>query len=106
MLGSEDPFVWGVWGSLSEASFERALDLWDDDERAGEGFFSWLANDLPGYPSTLSLPCDMELRGSGVRPLLVVHPDSGHVLASAQAEGIDEHEALRLAAAAAHHAGA
>ena len=42
--GADEPFVWGVWVSLSEASFSQYLDSYDEPRRAHLGpFFGWLS---------------------------------------------------------------
>src|SRR5262245_22238051 len=49
--GHSEVFVWGVWVSLSERSFDRYEELYESTERVEEGpFFGWLCNRLPGYP--------------------------------------------------------
>ena len=47
--GAEKPFLWGVWVSLSQESFKRYWDTYDDPQ-VGEGFFGWLCNKIPVYP--------------------------------------------------------
>src|ERR1700692_1576615 len=42
--GHEERFVWGVWVSVSETSFERIAELWDAEIREHEPpFFGWLS---------------------------------------------------------------
>jgi hypothetical protein len=49
-------FGYGVWSSLSERSYTRFLERWDDEDREHEPpYFGYLSNSLPGYPDTLSL---------------------------------------------------
>jgi len=101
--GSDEPFTWGVWGSLSEESFRRALDLWDDPVRADEpSYFSWLSNELPGYSETINLPCSMEPRPVELRPLLLVHEEPEHPLGRDQRHGISHDRARELAEIAQH----
>ena len=99
----EDTFVFGVWASLSRASFERLLELGDEPPREGESFFGWLSNRLPAYPDTLTLPTDVELREPGIRPLIVPHRGD-HPLARDQHEGITLERAHELATASLHPA--
>ena len=41
--GVPEPFVWGVWLSLNEDSFDQYVALFDDEQRpAGAEFFGWL----------------------------------------------------------------
>ena len=57
VLDADDDFRYGVWSSLSAASFERVVELSDDPARIEEDpYFGWLSNSLPGYPETVNLP--------------------------------------------------
>ncbi len=52
----EAKFGYGIWSSLSKANFELYRDTFDDGDQDRLGpWFGWFANELPGYPSTLSL---------------------------------------------------
>ena len=56
ILGRDEPFRWGVWGSLSKRNFDRVVDLWNDPKLLDEpAYFSWLSNSIEGYPQTLNL---------------------------------------------------
>ena len=49
--GADEPFVWGVWVSLSEASFSQYLDSYDEPRRAHLGpFFGWLSASFVYHP--------------------------------------------------------
>ena len=48
--GVSEPFLWGVWVSLSKNSFERYVDTYDSPVE-GDGFFGWLCNAIPHYPA-------------------------------------------------------
>jgi hypothetical protein len=90
VLDADDDFEWGVWVSLSEASFERMHELWQTPGREAEpGYFGWLSTELaPAYPSTLpDLAADVINRPVGERPLIVLH-DTDHPLGREQREGI------------------
>ncbi|HWE73121.1 MAG TPA: DUF2199 domain-containing protein [Stellaceae bacterium] len=88
IIGAEDKFVWGVWVSVSQASFDRILDLWDATNRASEpAKFGWLCNAIPGYPTTLGLKTNLHLRSDGVRPAIVLEP-TDHPLAVEQRHGV------------------
>jgi hypothetical protein len=79
---------YGVWSSLSEASFERVYKLWDDPARVDEDpYFGWLSNSLPGYPETLNLPLDVVVQEIDARPSLVLH-EGDHPLIEEQRRGI------------------
>jgi hypothetical protein len=70
--GVDDPFLWGVWVSLSEKSFDRYLET-SDDPVEGEAFFGWVCNDIALYPSTRARPADVVVRSAGMRPRVVLH---------------------------------
>jgi len=54
--GESEPFVWGVWVSLSEASFRAWLECFDTERRSHIGpFFGWLNAWLKPYPDTVNL---------------------------------------------------
>jgi hypothetical protein len=88
--GSEEPFVWGVWVSLSEANFFRFQDLLDVELRSQHGpFFGWLSSPPRPYPDSLNLKTSVHLRDRGIRPQVVLEP-TDHPLAVEQREGISQ----------------
>ena len=63
VLDAPEPFVWGVWVSLSEKNFQRTVDLWKVEGREQEPpNFGWLSSSLPGYPETLNLKTNVHTR--------------------------------------------
>lgn len=93
--GVAEPFVWGVWVSLSQASFEHYVEHWDtaDGER---GYFGWFSNRLPYYENTWALAADVHPQGEGERPCLVLH-EAAHDLVRDCASGISIEQAQRIA---------
>jgi len=88
ILDADDTFRYGVWSSLSERSFERVGDLWDDPARVHEDpYFGWFSNRLTGYPDTLNLPLDVVTTELDLRPAFVLH-DGEHPLVREQRDGI------------------
>jgi hypothetical protein len=88
IVDADDTFRYGAWSSLSERSFERVVELWDDPARVHEDpYFGWFSNRLPGYPDTLSLPLDVVTAELDLRPALVLH-DGDHPLIAEQRDGI------------------
>lgn len=87
-LGTE--FDWGVWVSLSAASFEEMSALWDKPERVEEPpYFGWLSTILPVYePTTLNLKTKLHSQPIGNRPLVELEP-TDHPLAVEQRTGIN-----------------
>jgi hypothetical protein len=86
-----------VWASLSETSFDRVCELWEDRRRTEEPpYFGWLSNDLPTYePTTLALPADVVTDDLGLRPLILLH-DGDHPLITDQRVGISYERAVEL----------
>lgn len=101
--GKPDPFVWGVWVSLSEANFERFSQLMGVAKRSHERpFFGWLSTDLsPHYPSTLNLKTNVRIRDDGIRPLIEVEP-TDHPLALEQRDGVPVARVAAIHACFAH----
>jgi hypothetical protein len=101
---TSDFFIWGVWGSLSESSFARFVELFDNVERTpGETFFSWLSSDLPAYPDTMFLKSQIRTREYPLRPLVELER-TDHPLAIDQHNGIPQARATELAASLLHSA--
>jgi hypothetical protein len=91
-----EPFVWGVWVSLSEKNYRRYVELWSDDAAADEPpYFGWFCNRLPGYPDTWLLKTHVHLRAGGKRPTLELEP-TDHPLAVEQREGITMARVLEI----------
>ena len=88
IIGAAEPFVWGVWVSLSDASFRLFIDCYEEPQRSHIGpFFGWLAARLPLYPDTNALATRVHLRDNGIRPRIEVeHTD--HPLVIEQRDGI------------------
>jgi hypothetical protein len=85
---ADQVFNYGVWSTLSAASFERVLDLWDDPRRTEEPpYFGYLSNAIADFPDTLGLHVDVITAELEVRPRLVLH-DADHPLVRAQRDGV------------------
>jgi hypothetical protein len=85
---ANESFVYGVWTTLSEGSFKRAVELWDDPCRVEEPpYFGWMANSLVGYPETLNLKANVQTRELDLRPFVELEPID-HPLAQEQHQGI------------------
>lgn len=86
--GESEPFVWGVWISLSEASFKSWADCFGAEKRAHVGpFFGWLNTRLRPYSETVDLKTQVFLRDDGVRLSVHLEP-TDHPLAKEQRDGI------------------
>jgi hypothetical protein len=84
---SQEPFVWGLWVSLSERSFANYTAHYSG---AGGGkpepLFGWLTTVPPMYPDAL-LKTMVHLRPPPERPYIELEP-TNHPLAIEQREGI------------------
>lgn len=89
VIGLDEPFVWGVWVSLSEKNFEITLENWDNPngEEEVEPMFGWLSTDLPFYPNTINLKTYVHTRSGDLRPYIELEP-TDHLLSIEQREGI------------------
>ena len=99
---SEQPFVWGVWLSVDQASYERFAELFGDVQReSGEAFFGWLCNSVPGYPDTQLLKTYLHVREYPMRPWVELEPTE-HPLAVDQREGLSRERAIAMASELLH----
>jgi len=97
VVAHEECLEWGVWGSLSEANFERYRASFDDDDQSKLGpMFSWFASRLPGYPDTLNLKCNLVPRDGGQRPLVEFAPGDDHPLVLDWTNGISIERAIEF----------
>ena len=100
VTGVTEPFSWGVWVSLSEASYERYTSTWKDHDES-DSYFGWFSNQLPYYPDTTKLKTQVRPRKGGIRPYLVLE-DTEHLLANHFHNGIAVEEAQKIAEIAMH----
>lgn len=98
--GVSDPFMWGVWVSLSQASYEHYIETSDAPD-LGRVYFGWLCNTLPYYESTYAMASDVQPRAGGIRPCLRLH-EVDHELYSDQANGISIEKAQKIAEVTMH----
>lgn len=95
-------FTWGVWVSLSEASFLEMTSHWQDPERTKLGpYFAWLCTAIPEYPDTMFLKTMVHHRPVGTRPSVELEP-TDHPLAVHQRSGITVEQLSRIVAAVVH----
>jgi hypothetical protein len=99
IIGQENCFIWGLWVSVSKASFARFLELWERSKIENEPpKFGWLCNNFSLYPTTLNLKTRLHLRGGGQRPFIELEP-TDHPLAVEQRQGISIKRIEEIAAA-------
>lgn len=69
IIGAAETFRWGVWGSLSRQNFEKLQSMDNDPTRVDlPPMFSWLSNNIPEYPNTLSLKMYAHIQELRQRP--------------------------------------
>ena len=96
VIGEDEPFSWGVWVSLSEASFTEWGKCYDLDVRSHIGpFFGWLNTALNCYPDTVGLQTTVHLRDNGMRPYIELQ-STDHPLATEQRTGISVERVAEL----------
>ncbi|CAN7716342.1 DUF2199 domain-containing protein [Caballeronia sp. LjRoot29] len=78
IIGASAPFLWGIWVTLSRRSFDDYTERFERRE-AGGPYFSWLANELPGYPPLAGQQSRIFARAGGLRPLVKLE-ESDHPL--------------------------
>lgn len=96
VLGHSDPFIWGVWCSLSQENFLEWRRYYTSKQRSHVGpFFGWLNAAITGYPDTINLKTMVHLRDNGLRPFIELEP-TDHPLAIEQRDGISTERVIEL----------
>jgi hypothetical protein len=102
VLGTTETLIFGVWISVSEASFRRILDLWDVPDVADEPpRFAWLCNWLRGYPEPIGIKCHVHIRLGNLRPAIELEP-TDYPLAVEQRHGVTLDRVKEIAALSGH----
>jgi hypothetical protein len=97
VIGSDEPFRWGVWTSLSKTNFDKMVDLWDDPKLLNEPpYFGWLSNSIHLYPDTLNLKINIHSKKIDQRPYAVLEP-TDHPLAIEQQQGMTKQRVREIA---------
>jgi hypothetical protein len=103
VIGYEEPFRWGIWASVSKADFERYGKLWDVKIREHEvPIPATLASDIPIYPATSGLKCNIHFRNDRKRPSFAID-SADHPLTIEQRQGITLDRLKEFAAAVLQH---
>lgn len=104
VIGSADSFIWGVWAVISEQSYRRMGELWKAEIREHEPPVAGaLCSDIPIYPQTTGLKCNLHLRNARRRPSIILEPGD-HPLVTEQRNGITLDRIKEIAAAVLRHA--
>lgn len=94
----EEDLVYGVWLSVTEGTFDRAVELWENPGRVRDPAYpGWLANDVPGYdPPTTGLLARLQNQPVGKRPLVQLHAIEHPLVIDAE-NGVTAERAAQLA---------
>jgi hypothetical protein len=91
-----EPFIWGVWVSLSHDNFKRARNLASHPSRTKEQpHFGWLSSRIQIFPDTLLLKTRVHSRSVGTRPYIELEP-TNHPLAIEQRTGISSERVQQI----------
>jgi len=91
----ELPYNVGLWVEVSQQTFDRVYELWDEDTQAEEpAFHAEIANDIPIHPPARGLVASLSLTGPTTRPTVTLGP-AEHPLVGEQSRGITAHRAAQ-----------
>lgn len=93
--GVSEPFLWGVWVSLSKKNFARYVETYDSPD-TNDCYFGSLCNYLPYYPNTYALRTYVHPREGNARPYIVLD-DTDHPLSVDFRQGISIEKAQEIA---------
>lgn len=101
IIGSNEQFAFGVWGSTKPENFEHYLENFDAGDFEGTSpFFSWLMNRLPGA-SNDPVKASQYPQSDRQRPKLVIQ-DESHPYYLAQRDGVSFDALLDIYAQCGH----
>jgi hypothetical protein len=95
-------FGWGAWAEVNWPTFERYLELYDEDGSSEPPHAGTLANMLSAYPGSLGAPVIIQFLDPKSRPSLYLEKGDRSRLALEQRAGVDDdryHEMLEIIAA-------
>jgi hypothetical protein len=87
IAGTGEAFEFGVWMSVSEASWHIYREGFDTRNYQSEGCFGYLSNRIAGFSDTINLPADVYFGKNNQRPRVQLH-ESEHPLVLAQINGL------------------
>lgn len=98
--GVAEPFLWGVWVSLSKANFDRYVETCDSPD-INDCYFGWLCNYFPYYEKTYALKTQVHPRPGGIRPYIELE-ESDHPLCVDFHQGLSIEKAQEIAEISMH----
>jgi hypothetical protein len=90
-----EPFLWGIWVSLSQQSFQHYLDTYDQPDVLHH-YFGWFCNYLPYYPNTYALKTKVHPQAGNTRPIIELEK-TDHLLSIDFHQGISCRKAQEIA---------
>lgn len=93
VIDSCQELQYGLWVSLSEASFNDYDEHFRGDENYKESYFGWISNDIPEYDDFRSIPTTVVPQKDGIRPYIFPHQSFDHPLVADFYNGITKEEA-------------
>ncbi|MBT8457201.1 MAG: DUF2199 domain-containing protein [Alphaproteobacteria bacterium] len=100
IIGSDQSFAFGVWGSVSKDSFKHFYMGFDTSDYGDfTGCFSWLSNNIPHVGQDDWIPCDLMIEDPTKRPVLYAQSKAAAVRAH-QENGITFDQLLDIYASA------
>jgi hypothetical protein len=95
LIGTDESFALGVWGSLSQARFLEYVELFDSPNGSNFGpAFSWLMNRLPGAPNA-AVRAEMRGQDGRQRPILEIGEED-HPIFEKQFDGLTYDDLLSI----------
>jgi len=98
--GISEPFLWGVWVSLSRKNFERYVETFDAPDTE-DRYFGWFCNRLPYYEDTYAIKTQVHPRSGNIRPYIELE-QTDHPLSVDFHQGISIQKAQQIAELAMH----
>lgn len=87
VIGLGEEFRFGVWVSVSEASWDIYKQGFATGVYQSEACFGFLANEIGGFPGAFLLHADVLFQPGNQRPIVELH-DADHPLVEAQRYGV------------------
>lgn len=98
---SDDSFEFGVWMSVSKRSYKIYRKAFQSEDYEEDGCFGYLLHNLPEFPSTWALHCNVDFQKGGKRPIVTLQ-ESDHPLFDAQENGLTLDYVIRLTGSNSH----
>jgi hypothetical protein len=89
LQGAGDSFGWGVWAEVERATFDRYIELFDQDGSGEPAHAAILANAIPVYEGSIGTPVLLQFQDRQTRPTIHLMPEDRSRLAQEQRQGID-----------------